>query len=60
MGADRQDSFDDQFAEVVHILAKGALRLATEHAQDVPKPAEQEPQDLLAPARAESVHGASG
>ena len=60
MGADHQESFDDQLAEVVHILAKGVLRLAIEPSEDVHKTAPQAPQDRLASTPAQSVHGAGG
>lgn len=60
MSARDQDSFDDQFAEVVRILGTGLLRLAEERSREAAEEAVEGPQDPLASAPVESVHGAGG
>ena len=55
-----QDSFDEQFAEVVRILGRGLLRLAEERSRGAADEAVEGPQDPLASGPAESVHGAGG
>ena len=60
MSARDQDTFDEQFAEVVRILARGLLRVAAERSRETAGEAAEGPQDPLASAPAKSVHGAGG